>query len=78
MDVTILNAFVDEIEKIGMSTADIKKKMDAPPTGDTGPNGPDGKGKEDPRFKANVARGFVKRGLSKKAASWVDSLKARP
>jgi len=78
MDEQILTAFVDEIEKIekiGMSTADVKKKMSAPPTGDTGPAG---KGKEDPRFKANVARGFAKKAMAGGVASLLESLKARP
>lgn len=75
MDEIITKAFADEVEKIAASTDAIKKKIDEPPTGDTGPPG---KGKEDPRFKDNVARGFKPRGLSKKAASFIDNLKTRP
>lgn len=77
MDEQILASFLDEIDrldKLAMSNADIKEKLNAPPTGDTGPPG---KGKDDPRFKANVARGFKPRGLTKKASDFIEMLKSR-
>lgn len=49
MDELLLLGFVDEMDKIAMSTKNIKRKIAQPPTGDTGP---EGKGLDDPRAEA--------------------------
>lgn len=73
MDERILEAFIEEIEKMGMSTDEVKARIAQPPSGDTGPPG---KGKDDPRFKANVGRGFGK-GMSKGAEDLLAALRSR-
>ena len=74
MDEQILTGFLSEIEKIGMSSEEFKAKMSQPPTGDTGPPG---KGKNDPRFKANTGKGFEKKAMSAPVQKWIELLKSR-
>lgn len=75
MDEYMLIAFVDEIEKLGMSTKDVTAKINAPNIGDTGKPG---KGTNDPDFIKHKGKGFEKKGeMDEKIASLLNSLKSR-
>jgi len=75
MDEQILIAFVDEFEKIGLSTKDVQAKINAPDTGDTGKPG---KGTKDPDFVAQKGRGFEKKGeMDAKIKEFIAHLKSR-
>lgn len=73
-DMVMFISFMDEIQKIGATAAEIEKKKAAPPQPDRG-GGP-GKGKNDPNFIKNIGRGFAKAAAAKPGESKVSALLA--
>jgi len=71
----IMAGFVRELDKISMSTEDVKKKISAPPTGDTGPSG---KGLNDPRAIAAQKAIMEKKGEEKRSKDLLAILKKEP
>jgi hypothetical protein len=79
MNKTMLDAFVDELQKISASS--VSAKIEAAKKAGPGPDtGPPGKGKADPRFLENIGKGFKKAaGVSEsKVTQLLASMKKEP
>ena len=75
VDSVIMAGFINELDKISMSTVEVKKKISAPPTGDTGPAG---KGLNDPRAIAAQKAIMEKKGEEGKVKDLLAILKKEP
>jgi len=74
-DAVIMAGFINELDKISMSTEEVKKKISAPPTGDTGPAG---KGLNDPRAIAAKKAIMEKKGEGGNVKDLLAILKKEP